>query len=250
MPKTKKIKKEGGKAKPVKKVKKTARKVTKKTEPKAKKKKIVKATALVEEKIEEKKFAPEKEETFKRRPEFDIEAHKKVSGREELDRLIETESLSDRRIFTHPAEETEEAEPTEEEATSLAEPATGEVYMTNGEPVSIYRKVLLWASVGLCAVVIIFGWILTIGGSLGLKKVDAQYDQPSRINELTEDIKGELEDIRDDLRERNEEKTQIKDDTLENLVEEIKNSTNTDETVGEEGRDIFSPPTTTEEVTE
>jgi len=246
MPKTKKTKKEGGKAKPTKKVaKKTTKKSTKKARPKAKKK-VVKAVAPVEKK----ELAPEEEAALARKPEFDIEAQKEVSGREELDRLIETESLSDRRIFSRPAEEAEEPEPAEEEAPSIAAPATGDVYMTNGEQVSIYRKILLWASVGLCAVVIIFGWVLTIGGSLGLKKVDAQYDQPSRIDELTEDIKNELEDIRDDLKEQNEQKTQIEDDTLENLVEEIKNSTTTDEAVGEEGRDIFSPPTTTDEIIE
>jgi len=213
---------------------------------------VIKAVAMPKD-VEEKKLSPEEEAAFGRQPEFDVNAAQKESSREELDRLIAAESLGDQKIFTDDTGEKKivgDAEPAE--PVTPATPSPQKVYMTNGDSVSVYRRILLWTSVGLCAVVIIFGWILTIGGSLGLKQVDAEYDQPSRVDELTEEIINELEDVRDELREANEEEAEINidDDTLENIVEEISNATSTDEAVGEEGRDIFSPPTSTEEIIE
>lgn len=213
---------------------------------------MIKAVAMPKD-VEEKKLSPEEEAAFGRQPEFDVNAAQKESSREELDRLIAAESLGDQKIFTDDTGEKKivgDAEPAE--PVTPATPSPQKVYMTNGDSVSVYRRILLWTSVGLCAVVIIFGWILTIGGSLGLKQVDAEYDQPSRVDELTEEIINELEDVRDELREANEEEAEINidDDTLENIVEEISNATSTDEAVGEEGRDIFSPPTSTEEIIE
>lgn len=254
MPTTKKPKakksKGGGKAKS-KPTKSATKKVAKKKRPKTKKK-IIKAVAVPGD-VEEKKLSPEEEAAFSRQPEFDINAAQKESSREELNRLIAAESLGDQRIFTSEEGEKkiiEDGEPAKPVAP--ATPSPQKVYMTNADSVSVYRRILLWTSVGLCAVVIIFGWILTIGGSLGLKQVDAEYDKPSRVDELTEEIINELEDVRDELREANEEEAEVNidDDTLENIVEEITNATSTDEAVGEEGRDIFSPPTSTEEIIE
>jgi len=258
-PKAKKTKGGGkAKAKPTKRAAKT-KKVAKKKRPKAKKR-VVKAVSVPVE-VEEKKLTPEEEAAFARQPEFDINAAQKAaeekSSREELDQLIAQESLGDQRIFTTESGEKKvvsDAAPADVAAPpkQQVKPAAEKVYMTNGGSVSVYRRILLWSSVGLCAVVIIFGWVLTIGGSLGLKQVDAEYDEPSRIDELTEEIKNELEDVRDELREANEEDAEanIDDDTLETIVEEISNATSTEEAVGEEGRDIFSPPTSTEEVIE
>jgi len=254
-PKAKKTKGGGkAKAKPTKRAAKTKKVATKKKS-KAKKK-VVKAVSVPVE-VEEKKLSPEEEAAFDRKPEFDVAAAQKTTGREELDQLIAAESLGDQKIFTTPSGEKKVVEgdaPAVRPAPigQTEKPAQEKVYMTNGDSVSIYRRILLWSSVGLCAVVIIFGWVLTIGGSLGLKQVDAEYNEPSRINELTEEIKNELEDVRDELREANEEDAEVNvdDDTLENIVEEISNATSTDDTVGEEGRDIFSPPTSTEEIIE
>jgi len=255
MPKTKisKTKKEGGKAKT-----KTA-KVTKK-------KRVVKKSgtkvaakpvgpAVVAPQV--KKLSPEEEAAFARQPEIDISAPK-PSGRVELDRLIEQNALQEKTIFGK--EEAAAPAPPEPPLPrpapppSFASATVTKVYMDNGEPVSLYRKILLWSSVGLCAVVIVFGWVLTIGGSLGLKKVDAGYqEEASRLEALTEDIKNELEDIRDEMREENESasgEAKVPDAAIEDLAEEIKNATTTEESVGEAGRDIFSPPSSTEEITE
>lgn len=219
-----------------------------KKKPKTVKRRKKTVTATEELKID--KIAPKRGAAFSRRPEFDVDTVPKESRREELNRLIEQESIGEQGIFSNKEGESEVDEAREPRPVirPVNQPPSEKIYMTNGDSVSIYRKILLWTSVGMCAVVIIFGWVLTIGGSLGLKQVDAEYIESSRLNELTEEIKNELEDVRDDLREANKNKLNV-NDTLENIVEEISAASSTTEEVGEEGRDIFSPPATaTEEI--
>lgn len=181
-----------------------------------------------------------------------------LSGREQLDRLIAQESVSDHVIFSSRIKE-EETDVVPEEQVPVQnienieqeyEEFDDTVYMSHGEPVSFYRKFLLWSSVGLCAGVIGFGWFLTIGGSLGLKDTNLDTEGPAAmINEFNDEIKKDLEGFQEQA-EVQKDKTYIEDETLENLVEGIKSATTTDEVEVSEGRDIFVPPSGTEEVVE
>lgn len=268
MPKTKKTKKEGGKAKAAKKTtkkkaaKKTAKTKSKSTAKKTAKKAIKKSKpsqvkkTQQKKKVEEKKLSPEEEAAFASQSEASLK-EEKSSGREELDRLIQQEALQDRVIFSHGSESgrgTEEDEDVDETGETVAKRAAAEseppkLYVSQGEEVSMTRRILLWSSVAVCAIAIIFGWFLTIGGSLGLKEVEAEYPEVKLENVGDQIIDG-LEEVRDNIQERNSANSQIEDNTLETIVNEIESSTSSDEAVGEPGRDIFNPATNTEEVIE
>jgi len=181
-----------------------------------------------------------------------------LSGREQLDRLIAQESFADQEIFSGRVQEdaadiAPESPPLVQNIENLEqeqEEIEDTVYMSHGEPVSFYRKFLLWSSVCLCAGVVGFGWFLTIGGSLGLKDANFDAEGPAAmINEFNDEIKKDLEDFQEQA-EAQKDKTYIEDETLENLVEGIKSATTTDEIETGEGRDIFAPPSGTDDVVE
>ncbi|MDD4995207.1 MAG: hypothetical protein PHW53_01945 [Patescibacteria group bacterium] len=170
------------------------------------------------------------------------------AGRAELDRLIVQEAVKDQPVFSMG----EETKPEESIFNTIEEPAEfepdedGTIFVSPGEPVSLYRRVLLWSSVSLCAAVIGFGWILTIGGSLGLKSQSsaAEYE-PMTMEEINREVNSNLEDIKAAVDE-DAAKAMIEDNTLEKIIEEVKNSSSTGEVATGE-RDIFSPPSSTTE---
>jgi hypothetical protein len=217
------------------------------------KKKVLKTSAVqsapAAEEIDDKDMETKKVDSLKN----------ESTGRDELDRLIASESVNDQAIFSsRPAEPAPEPDQVTNEPEAKidqidqkdAEDET--VYMSHGEPVSLYRRFLLWSSVGLCASVIGFGWFITIGGSLGIK--DAA-QEPSDATEMIQQFNDQIEEDLDEFRETTEErqeKTQVDDEALNALVEEINKNSN-EEQEAEEGRDIFIPPdsaSNTDEVSE
>ena len=120
--------------------------------------------------------------------------------------------------------------------------------MSDGEEVSLYRRVLLWTSVSLCAGVIGFGWFLTVGPNIGVGSDGEKY-QPTQadLEETAAEMRNDLIELKENIKENLEDykegaEVNIEDNTLETIVDNLKNSTTTDELEIEEGRDIFSPP--------
>ncbi|MBU0648588.1 hypothetical protein KJ969_00555 [Patescibacteria group bacterium] len=171
-----------------------------------------------------------------------VEPVKNVSqGRQELDRIINQEVLNDRIIFS----DVKPKVPVQEKLVSREKigpdnDVEERIYETE-EPVTLYRRVLLWSSVGLCGVIICFGWFLTVGGTLGFKNTGQAQQVSPEIGQMSEDLKDEFNSLKDIIKE-NTDKASIEDATLKELVEGIKNATTTQEINSDEDRDIFSPP--------
>ena len=173
------------------------------------------------------------------------EIKKPVSqSREELNNLIEQESLKENTIFSlrpHPSAQARPApKPDVAPPIDTAPPEKDSYLYEPEEPVSIYRKILLWSSVGVCGALIFFGWFLTVGGSLGLggvSQTQATYESEEIVNDLTEEFDNLKQQI-----DNNTEKAVVDDQILEDLANKIKNSTSTEESVATDEADIFSPP--------
>jgi len=225
------------------------------------KKKVIKRSASVKKEIPDAAQGREKEIIV---PVSQASEIKKpdLSSQEELNRLIEADAASENVIFRDEAESTEEGyAPTTEQSNFHGADKPEEifveeetVYMSDGEEVSVYRRVLLWTSVSLCAGVIGFGWFLTVGPNIGMGSDGEKY-QPTQadLEETAAEMRNDLIELKENIQENLDEYTEgaevyIEDNTLETIVDNIKNSTTTDEVVAPDGRDIFSPPSSTDEV--
>lgn len=180
-----------------------------------------------------------------------IENQAPTTSKDQLDKLIEAEALKDGGIFSETGRisvPAAESRPTEQDTVSLDKDYQEfEEHIYEGEEeVSPYRRLLLWSSVGVCASVICFGWFLTVAGSLGLNSQDVQKIPDTELQQMTEDMKDEFNNLKNVIRE-NTEKAEVEDSTIENLVEKIKNSATTTQEVQGEERDIFNSPENAQE---